>query len=616
MYACLNSDSDEEVLQKIQKKPNTDTDSDIEFENSNTQLSTHKKKKNKKHKIVEPEPKKEPKKELKHESELTENSKSVVKKVQQKTTKIKPTDKNKNFVTLFADNVEITVSGKKLINESNIVINSETKYFLMGNNGCGKTTLMKYLYEKLSDKDILMIDQDVQIESTEQTIKEFILCADVELYQKHKQLVELEKFEELTDELQELYTTLSEYVYSKNWDRYEAKSNQILNGLGFNDPNKKIALLSGGWRMRLALGRALLYEPNILFLDESNNHCDLWACIWLIDYLKTYSKTIVMITHQIGFINELAEYIWYIGDPECTGAKLYTIKGKYHNLLQFQEQTKKEMTQKYEKLQKKLTEMRKKTVTKAEIDDVIKKANAPKPPKEYSVSIKFEEVSSQFGLKNIIELKNVSFGYDNSRNVLNNVELGINLKSRYVVVGDNGAGKTTFFKLCMGQVLHTSGEIVKDDRIRVAHYHQLTVDNLPLEMTAIEYMQSLNTELSEDQCRARLGRIGLKKIDNLDIPKNLIKHLSGGQKCRLAFAVIQLWSPGIILLDEPTNNLDITSIEALIEAINEFNGAIVLITHDTHLIESIINYELLEVKNGKLRRFNGDFDEYKDSVLQ
>jgi ATP-binding cassette subfamily F protein 3 len=135
-------------------------------------------------------------------------------------------------------------------------------------------------------------------------------------------------------------------------------------------------------------------------------------------------------------------------------------------------------------------------------------------------------------------------------------------------------------------------------------------------MTAIEYMQSLNSELSEDQCRARLGRIGLKKIDNLDIPKNLIKNLSGGQKCRLSFAVIQLWSPSIILLDEPTNNLDITSIEALITAINEFNGAIIIITHDTHLIESIKNYELLEVKSGKLIKFNGDFDEYKDTILQ
>lgn len=529
----------------------------------------------------------------------------------------KENNNNKHYVTLFSDKVELTVGGKKLVNESNVVINSETKYFLLGNNGSGKTTLMKHLYEKLKDKDILMIDQDVKIESTEQSIKDFILCAHAELYDKHKQMMALEEVEEMTDEQHELYESLSEYVFTQGWDKYEAKSFQILNGLGFKDPEKKVSLLSGGWRMRLALGRALLYEPNALFLDESNNHLDLNAGIWLINYLQTYQKTIIMITHQIGFINALAQYIWWIGDPECTGTKIYSVTGQYHNLLQFIDQTKKEVTQKYDKLQKKIAEMRKKTVTKAEIEEVIKKANAPRPPKEYNVTITFEDVNcGQLGMRNIIEFKDVSFRYDGtSYNILSAVDYSINLKSRHVIVGENGAGKTTLFKLCTQQIEPTSGEIIKDSRITVGHYHQLTVDNLPMDMTAIEYMQSLNEHLSEDQCRARLGRIGLRKIDNLDIPKNKIRDLSGGQKARLAFSIIQLWSPSIILLDEPTNNLDITSIEALITAINQFNGAIIIITHDTHLIESIENYELYEVAEGFVKKFPGDFDEYKEKIL-
>ena len=554
-------------------------------------------------------------------NKISENSRKIKKdknNTQSKqSNKLDKSDKiNKKYVTLFSEKVDISIGKKKLINESDIVINSETKYFLMGNNGCGKTTLMKYLYEKLKDNEILMIDQDTKIESTEQTIKDFILCADIELYEKYKQMTKLEKSEyDLTEEQQTEYENLSNYVYSKNWDSYEAKSFKILNGLGFNDPDKKISLLSGGWRMRLALGRALLYEPNILFLDESSNHCDLHACIWLVDYLKTYPKTIVMITHQIGFINELAEYIWYIGDLECTGSKLYTIKGKYKNLLQFQEQTEIAITQKYEKLQKKITEMRKKTITKAEIEEVIKKAQAPRPPKKYSVNISFENIGLQMGSKNIIELRNVNFGYTSNNYILKNVELGICLQSRIVIVGDNGAGKTTLFKLCTGQILPTDGEIIKDDRIRVGHFHQLTVDNLPLEKCSIEYLKSINNDLTDDQCRAKLGKIGLKKNDDLDIPKTQIKDLSGGQKVRLSLCAIQLNSPSVILLDEPSNNLDVTSIEALITGINEFNGAIIIITHDTHLIESIENYELYQITNQTLKKFKGDFEEYKDHIL-
>jgi ATPase subunit of ABC transporter with duplicated ATPase domains len=170
-------------------------------------------------------------------------------------------------------------------------------------------------------------------------------------------------------------------------------------------------------------------------------------------------------------------------------------------------------------------------------------------------------------------------------------------------------------KLCTQLAQPTEGEIIKDNRINIAHFHQLTVDNLPLNMTSIEYLRSLDSSLNESDCRARLGRIGLKKIDNLDIPKNTIDNLSGGQKARLAFAVIQLSSPEIILLDEPTNNLDITSIEALITAINAFNGGIIIITHDTHLIESIDKCELYEVKNSQLTKLSNDFESYKNKIV-
>jgi ATP-binding cassette subfamily F protein 1 len=368
--------------------------------------------------------------------------------------------------------------------------------------------------------------------------------------------------------------------------------------------------------MRLSLGRALLYEPPLLFLDEPTNGLDINAVIWLENYLSTYDKTIIMVTHQLGFVNSLANYIWYIGNPESTGEKLYTIKGGYHNLLKFLEQTKKETLQKYEKIQKRVVEMRKKNATKNEVDEFIKKQNAPRPQKEYSVTIKFEDIENKFGTKNVIELRDVSFGYDTNNLLLSHIDFSINMGSRYVIVGENGMGKTTLFKLCTNQVVPTTGDVIKDDRVKVAHYHQLLVDHLPLDLTPIEYLQSLDGKLNEDICRARLGRIGIKKIDTLDIPKNKIGNLSGGQRVRVALCAIQLSSPSVILLDEITNDMDVTSIEAIIDGINEFNGAIILITHDTHLIESIKNYELFEIKNGLINKFNGDFDEYKSKVLQ
>ena len=548
------------------------------------------------------------------ENKPVQTNKEPVKPVQNKPKKL---DEAKHYVTLFADKIEIDASCKKLINESNIVINSETKYFLMGINGSGKTTTLKYLYEKLKDScDILMIDQEIKIESTEQTIGDFILYAKSELYEKYKQMHELEKLDELSDEQNDSYKILSEYVYSHEWDKYHAKSQQILHGLDLASKiNDKVSILSGGWRTRLALGRSLLAEPSVLFLDETNNHLDLHASIWLCNYLSSYNKTIVMITHQADYINSLADYIWYIGNPECTGTKIYTIKGKIRHLSQFLTQTKKTVQDAYDKLQRKIVEKRKKNCTKKEVDEMIKKENAPRPPKEYHVKIEFEDVSLNIGTKNIIEFKNVSFGYDGSTNVLNNVDFSITLQSRYVIVGENGAGKSTLFKLCTGTIEPTSGEIYKDVRVSVAHYNQLIADTLPPDMSAIEYLQSIDSKIDENECRGRLGRIGLKKIENNDIMKNKIKNLSGGQKVRVALCAIQLSSPSIILLDEPTNSLDIESIEALIEGINKFNGAIIVITHDAYLIESIRDCEIVEIRDNRLIKFNGEFDEYRETIL-
>lgn len=187
--------------------------------------------------------------------------------------------------------------------------------------------------------------------------------------------------------------------------------------------------------------------------------------------------------------------------------------------------------------------------------------------------------------------------------------------SRIILVGDNGVGKTTFFKLASEIIKPTLGNINYDNRLRVGYYNQQVVENLPLKLNPIEYLKNINSKLDEGSCRCILGKLGIKRTDSLDLPKNIIENLSGGQKARVSFAQVQMLNPHLILLDEPTNHLDIESIEGLISGINEFNGGIVIITHDMYLIESIENAEIYEVKNKNIIKFNGNFDEYCDKII-
>jgi ATP-binding cassette subfamily F protein 1 len=282
-----------------------------------------------------------------------------------------------SIVTLFSEKISIDINGKKLINESDIAINSGTKYFVVGQNGIGKTTLLKNIFNKLSgiqenksnnilknNFDVLMLDQDIIIESESETIEEFILNADPLLNKYKKRMDELELLNELNDDETEEYNKLSEIIYQKEWDKYEAESKRIINGLGFENPTLPVNILSGGKRMILAIGKALLRKPDILLMDEPTNHLDLDVVIWLTNYLESYKKTLIVITHQIGLVNSIADIIWYIGNPELTGNKIYTIRGKYDKLIKFLEITPKEVENKWEKFNKKVEELKKKSTPK------------------------------------------------------------------------------------------------------------------------------------------------------------------------------------------------------------------------------------------------------------
>jgi ATP-binding cassette subfamily F protein 1 len=520
---------------------------------------------------------------------------------------------NEHVQTYFSENTSVQINGKNLINDSELTINSNTKYFLVGYNGCGKTTLLNYIYSKLKEtNDILLIEQDIKVES-EQNIYDFILDANKELHDKYNRFYSLEQIENPTDEEFNELTQIQEYLNQNNWYSFDADAKRILNGLGFIELENSVKLLSGGWRMRLALGKALLRKPQILLLDEPTNHLDLDAVIWLTDYLSEYKNTIIVVSHQIEFINDLADVIWYIGNPELTGSKLYKFKGNYTNYLKSLDLINKEVFNKYDKNIRQIEQLKKKSTPKKEVEEFIKKNNVLRPPKPYLVNIDFPDVPV-INSNNVIQFNEVDFGYSD-KNILQNIDLSISMQSRYILVGPNGSGKTTFFKLCSGILNPTKGDVIRDDRVKIGWFNQQLVDTLPLELNPIEYLKTLESKLDDNKCRMYLSKLGLKKQEGFDPCLTKINELSGGQKSRVAFSAIQIQEPNIILMDEPTNHLDIESIEGLIKGINEYNGGILLITHDVHLIKSIKNGSLYFLNDTHIKYFNGDFDEYKDFLL-
>jgi ATP-binding cassette subfamily F protein 1 len=528
------------------------------------------------------------------------------------------------MTTLISEEkLSIRLGNKLIIDESKLVINENIKYGLVGPNGCGKSTLLNYIITNLpSNIEAYIVDQHIQIHSTEQTVLDFMLRANSKIYDINQKVIELESKDEMNDDEFEKYTELTDSAEYAEYERYISESKRILKGLGIIDYDNKICYYSGGWRMRLAIAKSLISKPFVLIMDEPTNHLDLNAVIWLSNYLTTYNKTLIIVSHQIDFINTFSNVIWYIGTPDFTTQKLYTISGNYYKLQKTLEAISKTATTAYNKFELGLENLRKqkkgkKIATKSEIEEYIKKNNSARPPKPYQVKIGFPEVA-QIQNKSIIRFEDVSFEYDINKPILSNTEFNIDLKSRYVIVGANGVGKTTIFKLCKGDIQPTNGIIITDSRVKIGYYNQQVIEGLPLDITPIEYLQSLDNKLDIADCRSYLGKIGLRKqtdTDNGDPCSIPIKNLSGGQKARVSFCSIQVQSPNVILLDEPTNHLDIESIEGLIQGINDYKGGIVMITHDVYVISQIENMEIYEIKDYKIQKFRGEIDEYVDIVI-
>uniref|UniRef100_A0A2M4A7A2 ATP-binding cassette sub-family F member 1 n=1 Tax=Anopheles triannulatus TaxID=58253 RepID=A0A2M4A7A2_9DIPT len=533
-------------------------------------------------------------------------------------------------VDIKIENFTISAKGNDLFVNANLLIANGRHYGLVGPNGHGKTTLLRHIANRAfaipPNIDVLLCEQEVVADET--SAVETVLKADVKrtaLLQQCKELeeaVETGKIE-LQDRLQEVYNELK----AIGADSAEPRARRILAGLGFSRAmqNRPTNAFSGGWRMRVSLARALFIEPTLLLLDEPTNHLDLNAVIWLDNYLQGWKKTLLIVSHDQSFLDNVCNEIIHLDNK-----KLYYYKGNYTMFKKMYVQKRREMIKDYEKQERRLKELKahgqsKKAAEKKQKENLTRKqekgrSKNQKPgeedegpvellskPKEYIVKFSFPDPPPL--QPPILGLHNCNFNFPNQKPLFIGADFGIDLSSRVAIVGPNGVGKSTFLKLLVGELEPVQGEVKRNHRLRIGRFDQHSGEHLTAEETPAEYLQRL-FNLPYEKARKQLGTFGLASHAHTI----KMKDLSGGQKARVALAELCLNAPDVLILDEPTNNLDIESIDALAEAINDYKGGVIIVSHDERLIRET-ECALYVIEEQTINEVDGDFDDYRKEVL-
>src|SRR3984957_1526587 len=518
---------------------------------------------------------------------------------------------------LSINDISVRIAGRLLIDDSSVQIVPGARVGFVGRNGVGKSTLFHAIRGDLpTESGTIAVPPRWRIGSLAQEapngperLIEVVLKADLE---REALIGEAETARDPI-RIADIQTPLVDIHAPSALARAAA----ILSGLGFSaeDQNRPCSEFSGGWRMRVALAATLFAAPDLLLLDEPTNYLDLEGTLWLEDHLANYPRTVIVISHDRDLLETSVDQILHLDR-----GKLSLYKGSYSS---FEEQraTRELLDAKHAKRQaderKRLQAFvdrfkakaskarqaqsrvkmleRMKTVT-APVTQDVREISFPTPEKMLSPPI--------------IAVDNVSVGYDPKNPVLNRVTLRIDTDDRIALLGSNGNGKSTLVKLLAGKLPPFAGHVTRADKLSVGYFAQHQVDELNLDASPYDHVRKLMPDAPETKVRGRTGAIGFSGKAG----DTLVKSLSGGEKARLLLGLATFFGPNMIILDEPTNHLDIDSRAALAEAINEFPGAVMMVSHDRYLIEACAD-QLWVVADHAVASYDGDLDDYRRIVL-
>lgn len=514
---------------------------------------------------------------------------------------------------IVASNIELIRGGKPLLENASATINPRQKVGLVGANGCGKSSFFALLKQETQvDNGELSIPQHWRMASVAQETPaldmnalQYVIDGDRDFRSLQHQLREAEAADN-GNKIAELHVKLD---HAGSYT-IESRAAELLAGLGFPEQaqSRSVSDFSGGWRMRLNLAQALLCPSDLLLLDEPTNHLDLDAVIWLEKWLRQYTGTLILISHDRDFIDTIVDKIIHIEQHQ-----LHEYTGNYSS---FERQRAEKLAQQQSSFEKQQTQM---SHMQSYIDRFRYKASKAKQAQSRIKALeKMEQLlpahlDNQFSFSfrkpdalpmPLLTLEKVSAGYDDLL-ILDKIELNLVPGSRIGLLGRNGAGKSTLIKLLSSQLKPSSGKLEINPKAKIGYFAQHQLEFLSLDETPLQHLARLAPDEKELPLRNFLGTFGFQGDKALD----KVRPFSGGEKARLVLALLVWQKPNLLLLDEPTNHLDLEMRHALTMALQEFEGAMVVVSHDRHLLRTTTD-DLYLVHDKKVEPFIGDLDDY------